>query len=103
MDASAIMQNDAKVENVRAMTDFTLDYGAYSRTPSSAAPPPPTGNRPAAPAARMPKVKPGVCYPWEKKLAELPALTGDAALAKRVWEEVDSLAYFYIWHLVLSF
>jgi uroporphyrinogen-III decarboxylase len=103
MDASAIMQNDAQVENVRAMTDFTLDYGAYSRTPSSAAPPPPPGNRPAAPNAPMPKVKPGVCYPWEKKLAVLPALTGDAALAKRVWEEVDSLAYFYIWHLVLSF
>lgn len=29
MDASAIMQNDARVENVRAMTDFTRDYGVY--------------------------------------------------------------------------
>jgi hypothetical protein len=29
MDASAIMQNDAKVENVRAMTDFTREYGVY--------------------------------------------------------------------------
>ncbi|MCX5656112.1 MAG: hypothetical protein NTY65_15855 [Planctomycetota bacterium] len=29
MDASAIMQNDAKVENVRAMTDFTHEYGVY--------------------------------------------------------------------------
>ncbi len=103
MDASAIMQNDAKVENVKAMTDFTLDHGAYSRTPSSAPPPPPPAVRPPAPEAVMPKVRPGVCYPWEKKLADLPALTGDSALAKRVWEEVDSLAYFYIWHLVLSF
>ena len=29
MDASAIMQNDAKIENVRAMTDFTREYGTY--------------------------------------------------------------------------
>ena len=29
MDASAIVQNDAKVENVRAMTEFTREYGAY--------------------------------------------------------------------------
>jgi uroporphyrinogen-III decarboxylase len=29
MDASAIVQNDAKVENMRAMTDFTREYGVY--------------------------------------------------------------------------
>lgn len=29
MDASAIMQNDSKPENVRAMTDFTVEYGKY--------------------------------------------------------------------------
>jgi hypothetical protein len=29
MDASAIIQNDAKVENVQAMTDFTREYGVY--------------------------------------------------------------------------
>ena len=29
MDASAIMQNDAKIENVRAMTEFTREYGVY--------------------------------------------------------------------------
>lgn len=32
MDASAIIQNDAKVENVRALTDFTREYGVYSRS-----------------------------------------------------------------------
>ncbi len=30
MDASAIIQNDAKIENVRALTDFTREYGVYS-------------------------------------------------------------------------
>ena len=29
MDASAIVQNDAKVENIRAMTEFTREYGVY--------------------------------------------------------------------------
>ncbi len=29
MDASAIIQNDAKVENIQAMTEFTREYGVY--------------------------------------------------------------------------
>lgn len=29
MDASAIVQDDAKVENVKAMTEFTREYGVY--------------------------------------------------------------------------
>lgn len=29
MDASAIMQDDTKIENVRAMTEFTRQYGVY--------------------------------------------------------------------------
>ena len=29
MDASAIIQNDARIENIRAMTDFTREYGSY--------------------------------------------------------------------------
>ncbi len=29
MDASAIIQNDAKVENIKAMTEFTREYGTY--------------------------------------------------------------------------
>jgi uroporphyrinogen-III decarboxylase len=103
MDASAIMQSDARLENVKAMTDFTREYGVYSSAPSSAPPPPPPSERPPAPAAPLPKVAPGVCFPWERKLSELPSIPGDAALARRIWEEVDSLAYFYIWHLVLSF
>jgi hypothetical protein len=32
MDASAIIQNDASVENLRVLTDFTREYGIYSET-----------------------------------------------------------------------
>ena len=43
MDASAIMQNDTNIENLRAMTETTREYGVYSGSPSSAyvAPPAP--------------------------------------------------------------
>ena len=29
MDASAIIQNDAKIENIKALTEFTREYGVY--------------------------------------------------------------------------
>jgi len=29
LDAEAIVQNDAKIENIKAMTDFTREYGVY--------------------------------------------------------------------------
>jgi len=50
-----------------------------------------------------PKQRPGVCIPWEEKVREMPPLTGDEALARRIWEETDALAYTYIWHVLVSF
>ncbi|MBE7560078.1 hypothetical protein HS125_14525 [bacterium] len=47
--------------------------------------------------------RPGVCRPWEEKAAELPGITGDAELVRRIWEEVDSLPYLYAWHCLVSF
>jgi hypothetical protein len=52
---------------------------------------------------RETKRAPGVCIPWEEKLKELPPIQGDADLLKRVWEDVDALAYVYIWQCLLSF
>lgn len=49
------------------------------------------------------KREPGVCFPWEEKLKELGEIKGDAELIKKVWEDVDALAYVYIWHCLLSF
>jgi hypothetical protein len=104
MDASAIMQNDATLENLKAMTDATLEYGAY-RSPSSpapAAPPPPA--TPGLPAwVTGAKPRPGICFPWAEKALSLPPIAGDSALIERIWEENEALAYIYIWHLVLSF
>lgn len=107
LDASAIIQNDAKIENVRAMTAFTREYGVYRGGASE-----PAGNaewkRFAAPEAsprvgRPAKRAPGVCIPWEEKAAELPAIQGDAGLVRRVWEEVDALGFTFIMHCLVSF
>ncbi|MCC7175190.1 MAG: hypothetical protein IT159_08340 [Bryobacterales bacterium] len=94
MDASAIMQNDAAIENLRAMAEATLEYGVY-RSPSS----------PSPPAAVTPVQWPadGVCFPWEQKVRELPSLSGDPFLFRKIWDELEGNAYTYIWHLLLSF
>lgn len=101
MDASALIMDDARVENVEAMIDFTLDYGTYSQSASA----PGTLQeitRVARPVPRdipspVQKRRPGVCVPWEEKKAELPAFQGDEALARRTWERVDGLGYGFCW------
>lgn len=109
MDAGAIMQDDTSIENLRALTDFTREYGVYSGSSTSATPAlrPSDGtdpsdlvglsNRPA------PRIKPGICRPWEEKARELPPITGDQDLVRRVWENVEALGNTYIWQLLLSF
>jgi len=52
---------------------------------------------------KTPKRKPGVCIPWEEKKKELPQISGDEALVKKTWEDIDSLGYVYIWQVLLSF
>jgi len=104
MDASAILQNDATLENLRAMTEATREYGVY-RSPSAPTPVAEarvtTAGLPAWVSAAQPR--PGVCRTWAEKVRELPPMKGDEALAKKVWEDVEGLAYLYIWHLLLSF
>jgi hypothetical protein len=46
---------------------------------------------------------PGVCIPWEEKRKEMPAIRGDEQLVERVWQDIDGLAYMYIWQVLLSF
>jgi len=103
MDASAIIQNDAKAENVRAMTEFTQEYGTYSQGASHAAPEVAQSVATGMAGRKEPRVKPGVCIPWEEKRRELPVITGDQDLVRSVWEANDALGYLYIWHCLLSF
>lgn len=111
MDAGAIMQNDTSAENLRVLTETTREFGVYRGAPAPSLVPPcnvpasvsdRAGLRgladwPAADAAA------GVCIPWKEKRREVPEITGDADLARRVWEQVDILGNDYIWQLLLSF
>ena len=104
MDASAIMQNDAALENLKAMTDATLEYGVYRSVSSPSPVTPVNGATPGLPEwVTQPRVQPGTCFAWEDKLKDLAPVCGDGELARRVWKDIDGLAYLYIWHLVLSF
>jgi len=49
------------------------------------------------------KIKPGICIPWEEKRKEFEKITGDEQLIRRIWEDIDSLGYVYIWQCLLSF
>jgi len=50
-----------------------------------------------------PKQRPGVCIPWQDKVKELPDLQGNPDLTRQTWENVDALAYTYVWHILVSF
>ncbi len=112
MDASAIMQNDTSIANLKAMTEFTREYGVYSASPSALVATPPAETPPAVRDRQAltgmashpsPRVPPGVCFPWEEKLKQLPTITGDQDLLRQVWENIDALGNMYIWQLLLSF
>ena len=99
MDASAIMQSDASIENLQALTQFTHEYGVYSGAAESIPAPMPSAHLPELPFHGP---RPGTCLPWEDKLRQIPALSGDPALLRRVWEEVDFFGYLFIWHTLVG-
>jgi hypothetical protein len=101
MDASAIIQNDASVENLRVLTDFTREYGIYSET----------GIQENSNAEMKKKEwsnekilngSPS-CISWEEKLKEIPSISGDPDLFRKVWEEIDAFGHTFIWQCLLSF
>jgi hypothetical protein len=41
--------------------------------------------------------------PWAEKQKELPEITGDVDMIRRVWEANDALGNVFIWQCLLSF
>jgi len=105
MDASAIVQNHAKVENLRAMTEFTREYGVYADGESTAEKPAPAADFTPTPMPDLPAgaTSPGACIEWAEKVKELPEITGDAEIVQTMWQNLDALGYVYIWHCLESF
>jgi hypothetical protein len=100
MDSSAIIQNDAKIENMRAMTEATLEHGTYSRGRLPAPPRP----KPAPQAIGRPtRTPPGSVEPWDRAKANWPEVKGNDQLVKNIWAQTDGLAYMYAWHVLVSF
>lgn len=112
MDASAIMQNDTEIDNLKALTDFTRDYGVYSSgsfqvsdkkkqiKPSKYSK---ADEKYGMSGHPEPKVKPGICIPWQEKLKEIPNICGDKELVRQIWEEIDGFGNMFIWQCLLSF
>lgn len=110
MDASAIIQNDAKVENVKAMTEITREYGDYggsswtgideilSRTSEYY-----EGEELEKPQWLKVGTHPGVCIPWQDKRSEIQEIKGEELIVERIWNEVEAHGYNFIWQLLLSF
>jgi len=108
MDASAIIQNDAKVENIKAMVEATREFGVYNTPdeplaelvvrPTACFKPytslPPATGRPA-----------GTCVTWQEHLQDIQCkkVQGNAELAERIWNMVDANGVTYIWQMLLSF
>ncbi len=110
MDANAIIQNDAKVENMQAMTEATLEYGVYSRghtTTAEVAEGAQPSYADARPGTFVPPATsarpPGVCIPWAELRAGLPEIPGDEELCENVWQSVDALGAMYVWWIALAF
>ena len=108
MDASAIIQNDAKIENMKAMVEATREFGVYENPdepldelavrPNEGFEPhhaiPPASGRPA-----------GTCVSWQEHLQDISCekVQGCADLAERVWKMADANGAMYIWQMLLSF
>lgn len=108
MDASAIIQNDAKTENIKAITEFARRYGKYplEQSQGSESQSYADKNEDKSSSAlhySKSRVKPGVCIPWEEKRKELPRISGDENVFKRIWEEIESFGHLFIWQILLSF
>lgn len=80
--------HDTRPENYRAMIDAVLELATYD---SSLKPAP---RAPASPV-RVPSAK--MNTPWGEKLAELGGVQGDEDLIRRPWEQLESMAYVWIW------
>jgi hypothetical protein len=113
LDAGAIMQDDTSIENLRALTQTAREHGTYASGTYA----PPVATPPAELASSVasrqnltglsnrpkPAVVPGVCFPWEQRLKDLPEITGSPELIRKIWEDIDAFGNMYIWQLLLSF
>ncbi len=85
-----------KPENFRAMIDAVEQFGFYDKSIEPETWP----LRPGRVA--VPGLEPqGMVTPWERKKNELGEITGDEALIQAPWEQLEVMAYNWLWQWVL--
>ena len=85
-----------KPENFRAMIDTVLEFGLYDSSLS----PKPRGLSPGSkPVARLKPQQ--LLTPWEVKKAELGEIKGDQNLIRANWEQLEKMAWVWIWQWIL--
>ena len=99
LDASALLMDDANLQNVRAMIDFTREYGIYSESSRSSLDNLKPDTRSPNKGIPCPNVHrpPGVCFPWEEKKSSFPPITAHEEHIRKVWENIDRLGYLFCW------
>jgi hypothetical protein len=100
MDASALIMDDARVENVREMIDFTLNYGRYSKPPSiQDLNELKNRNRSRTTQYLFKKSMrpPGTCIPWSEKRNDFSRFNEDENPVRLMWEKIDSQGYSFCW------
>ncbi len=85
---------DTKPENYRAMIDAILEFATYD---SSMTPTPKHNDNQQTKTSRL---KPKTVTTWAERYAELGGVKGDEELISRPWEELESMAYSWIWQWV---
>lgn len=92
IDCNTPVPSLTKPENFRAFVDAVLEYGRYSDVVKPRL-------KPVAASPGAPHVAPPVAMvtPWEVKLRELGGITGDEALIRTPWENLERMAYHWLW------
>ena len=109
MDASAIIQNDATIDNLRALTEATHEFGGYSRGHAAAPVAGPPGPHPADRRSgrfidpTQGKRPAGTCLPWSNARSSIPSISGDESICRNVWDQIDAMGNLFIWTMFLIF
>ncbi len=86
---------DTKPENLRALIDAVLEFGVYDSTIVN------TPRELNTEKADVPALKPQtVTTPWEVKNKELGGVKGDEMMIQKPWEQLEAMAYNWMWQWV---
>lgn len=96
LDATALMLNDIKPENLDVAVQYTLEHGVYSQ--GHAGPLRGIANPSAIPQGKR---IPNTVRSWEEESQNYRCLSGDVGLVKDIWQKNDATAYNYLWTTVL--